>query len=229
MVHAGWTGVDDVLSGAYNFFAAYAPQADPATLVDGLGTRYEVTRTNIKKWSVGSPIQAPLDALENLQHKRALDVGHIADVVVRVATEEANLVDNREMPDICLQHMVALMLVDHTVTFRSAHDKARMQDPAILRARAKVRLIRDETLEKLLPKRVAIVEIRFTDGTLVSERVDAVRGTAQNPMTREEVVAKARDLMAPVLGAAGTKRVVDTALAMERVSDVRTFASMLRV
>ena len=32
-------------------------------LVDKLGERYEVIRTNIKKWSVGSPIQAPLDAL----------------------------------------------------------------------------------------------------------------------------------------------------------------------
>jgi 2-methylcitrate dehydratase PrpD len=229
MVHAGWTGVDDVLSGSYNFFAAYAPEAAPAGLVDALGTRYEVTRTNIKKWSVGSPIQAPLDALENLQRKRSLDVSRIREVVVRVATEEANLVDNREMPDICLQHMVAVMLVDHTVTFRSAHDKPRMQDPAILRARAKVRLVRDQALERLLPKRVAIVEVHFADGTEATERVDAVRGTAQNPMTREEVVAKAHDLMAPVLGTATGRRVIDAALSMERVNDVRTFASMLRV
>ena len=31
-------------------------------LVDKLGERYEIARTNIKKWTVGSPIQAPLDA-----------------------------------------------------------------------------------------------------------------------------------------------------------------------
>ena len=39
----------------------------PAVLIDKLGERYEVTRTNIKKWTVGSPIQAPLDALENIR------------------------------------------------------------------------------------------------------------------------------------------------------------------
>ena len=63
LVEAGATGVDDVLSGQDNFLADYAPQADPAklaaSLIDKLGERYEITRTNIKKWTVGSPIQAP--------------------------------------------------------------------------------------------------------------------------------------------------------------------------
>ena len=35
--------------------------------------RYEVTRTNIKKWTVGSPIQAPLDAIENLRKRRPFE------------------------------------------------------------------------------------------------------------------------------------------------------------
>jgi 2-methylcitrate dehydratase PrpD len=56
LVSAGWTGIDDILSGPDNFFLAYAPNADPAQLIDKLGERHEVTRTNIKKWSVGSPI-----------------------------------------------------------------------------------------------------------------------------------------------------------------------------
>ena len=52
--------------------------------------------------------------------------------------------NNREMPDICLQHMVAVMLIDKTASFKSAHDKARMQDPAVLRVRAKVKLVLDD-------------------------------------------------------------------------------------
>ena len=67
---------------------------------------------------------------------------------MRVATDEATIVDNREIPDICLQHLIAVMLVDKTVTFKSAHDMARMTDPAILRQRAKVRLIHDAELEQ---------------------------------------------------------------------------------
>ena len=54
------------------------------------------------------------------------------------ATGAGFIVNNREMPDICLQHLVALMLLDRTGSFKAAHDRARMQDPAVLRAAAKV-------------------------------------------------------------------------------------------
>jgi 2-methylcitrate dehydratase PrpD len=67
LVQAGWSGVNDAFSGADNFLIASLPKADPTGLVDKLGERYEVVRTNIKKWTVGSPIQAPLDALEYSQ------------------------------------------------------------------------------------------------------------------------------------------------------------------
>ena len=47
--------MDDVLSGADDFLSVYGPHGDAARLVEKLGERYEVTRTNIKKWTVGSP------------------------------------------------------------------------------------------------------------------------------------------------------------------------------
>src|SRR5581483_10137385 len=115
-------------------------------------------------------------------------------------------VNNREIPDICLQHLVAVMLIDKTLTFKSAHDKPRMQDPAVLRLRAKVQLIPDEELERRLPERQGTVDIVTDDGKRISEHVDAVRGTFNNPMSREEVIAKARDLMTPVLGAGATAK-----------------------
>ena len=149
-------------------------------------------------------------------------------VVVRVATSEAKTVNDREMPDICLQHMVAVMLVDKTASFEAAHDKPRMQDAAILRQRAKVQLVPDEDLERLYPRREAIVEVTLTDGTRLSERVAAVRGTSDNPMTREEVVAKARDLLTPVLGAATAGRLIESVLTLETVKDIRTLRPLLQ-
>ena len=40
----------------------------------------------------------------------------------------------------------------------------------MLRQRAKVELVRDEELAKLLPVRVTVVEIELKDGTRLSER-----------------------------------------------------------
>jgi len=228
MVQTGWTGVSDVLSGPDNFVVSYAPKADPALLIEKLGERYEVTLTTIKRWTTGGPIQSPLDALQILLKRHPFEPDQVKEVVVRAATSAAYTVNNREMPDICLQHMVAVMIIDKTASFKAAHDKPRMQDPAVLSVRAKVKLVPDADLERLIPKRVAIVEVTLNDGTTLTERVEAVRGTPENPMTREEVVAKARDLMAPVLGDAQCAKLIESILGLENVKDVRELRPLLQ-
>jgi 2-methylcitrate dehydratase PrpD len=228
LVRAGWTGVDDVFSGEDNFFRVNAPEGDPALLVDGLGQRYEVTNTDIKKWTVGSPIQAPLDALENLRRRRDFAADDVTELVVRLAPSVGAVVDDRDIPDICLQHMLAVMLVDRTVSFRAAHDAARMQDPDVRAQRAKVRYLPDDTLAAQLPARVAVVEVALRDGPRLSERVEAVRGTARNPMSRGEVVAKARDLLAPILGARKAERLIAAVLSVETLADVRALRPLLQ-
>jgi 2-methylcitrate dehydratase PrpD len=124
--------------------------------------------------------------------------------------------------------MVAVMLIDKTASFHAAHDKARLKDAAVLRQRAKVKYTPDAALNAVLPVRVAVVEITFNDGTQLSDRVDAVRGTPRNPMGRDEVVDKARDLIAPVLGAATSRKLIDTLLAIETVRDMRTLRPLLQ-
>jgi 2-methylcitrate dehydratase PrpD len=233
LIQLGGSGVEDILAGPDNFLMAFATGSDqktqdPEKLIEKLGERYEVSRTSIKKWTVGSPIQAPLDALENMRKKHAFEAGQVEKAVVRVATSEANTVNNREMPDICLQHMVAVMLIDRTASFQAAHDKPRMLNPDVLRMRAKVQLVPDEDLEKLYPKRETRVEVTLSDGTVLNERVEAVRGTPENPMTRDEVVAKCRDLTEPSIGKGRSARLIDAVLNIERVRNVRELRPLLQ-
>jgi 2-methylcitrate dehydratase PrpD len=103
-----------------------------------------------------------------------------------------------------------------------------MQDAATLRERAKVSLVPDEELAQLLPVRVAVVEVELADGSRLAERVTAVRGTPRNPMARAEVVAKARDLTAPVLGREKADRLIETVYAIDRLSDVRSLRPLLQ-
>src|SRR5215469_41466 len=228
LVQAGWTGVDDILAGKDNFFAAYNPHADPAGLIDKLGERYEVTRTNIKKWPVGSPIQAALDALVILRNQHRFDTVQIRQVSVRLATDESAIVNNREIPDICLQHMIAVMLLDNTVTFASAHDKQRLKDAATLRERAKVQLVPDAELERLMPLRVAIVDVTLAGGSHLTQRVDNVRGAPENPMTRDDIIAKASDLITPILGSAKCSQLIEKIFHLEGVKDIRELRPLLQ-
>jgi 2-methylcitrate dehydratase PrpD len=228
LVAAGGTGLNDVFSGADNFFEAFVPLSGAGTLTEQLGERYEVMRTNFKKWTVGSPIQAPLDALESLLRKYHLRADDVKSVTARVAEHEAAIVNNRDIPDICLQHMLAVMLVDGTVSFKSAHDQERMKDPAVLKQRAKIQLIADAELERLLPRREAVVEVETRDGRKFSERVGNVRGTVENPMSRQEIEDKARDLIAPVFGSDRCAKLIQAVFHLEAVRNIGELRPLLQ-
>jgi 2-methylcitrate dehydratase PrpD len=228
MVAHGFTGVEDALSGERSFFVAYGRKPDPEKLVAGLGARYEVMNTNIKRWSVGSPIQAPLDALDALIREYPVKADQVNRVVVRVAHQGANTTNNRAMPDICMQHLCAVMLIDRTVSFKAAHDEKRMRDARVLKLRAKIELLGDDELTRAMPSRQGIVELELADGRRLRHHAKAVRGTAENPMPRAEVEAKAYDLAAPVLGQRRARRLCESILQVEAMRDVRELRPLLK-
>jgi 2-methylcitrate dehydratase PrpD len=226
MVAHGFSGVEDALSGERSFFVAYGRAPKPEVLVQGLGEDYEILRTNIKRWSVGSPIQAPLDSLAELV-KDGLKADQVEKLVVRVAHQGANTTDNRNMPDICMQHLCAVMLLDGTVSFKSSHDEKRMRHPKVLELRKRVVLQGDDALTKVMPSRQGIVEITLRDGRNLRHHTSAVRGTAENPMSRAEVDVKSYDLIAPVSGKAPARKLCDAIWNLEKLHDVRKLRPLL--
>jgi 2-methylcitrate dehydratase PrpD len=233
MVAHGFTAVEDVFSGERNFFIAYDERhrigrpPEPERLTRELGATYEIMNTNIKRWSVGSPIQAPLDALLELIRAENIKADQVEKLVVRVAHQGANTTDNRHMPDICMQHMCAVMLIDGIVTFASAHDEKRMKDRRVLALRSRIELYGDDELTRALPSRQGIVELKLKDGRELSNHVKAVRGTTHNPMNRQEVDEKCFHLMAPILGKARARKLCDAVWKLERVANVRSLRALL--
>ncbi|MCH8918701.1 MAG: MmgE/PrpD family protein, partial [Proteobacteria bacterium] len=158
MVEAGMTGLDDVFSGPRNFFAAFG--GTPERIAQDLGQVFEIMNADIKKWSVGSPCQALLDSLEALMAEHGLSPGAVTKMEARVPAVEAHVVDDREMPDICLQHLLALLLIDGGLSFDNTHDYARMDDPELRALRGKITLVADAAL----PRRAGTLAVERRDG-----------------------------------------------------------------
>jgi 2-methylcitrate dehydratase PrpD len=227
MAAHGLSGVEDVFSGERSFFVAYP--GDPQALVRGLGETFEILNASIKRWSVGSPIQAPLDSLVELMNENRFAAGDVKSITVRVAHQGANTVDNRDMPDICMQHMCAVMLLDGTVSFKSSHDEKRMRDRRVVAIREKVQLLGDDAMSAAMPSRQGIVELELADGRRLRHHTRAVRGTPDNPMTRAEVDEKSYDLLAPVIGRGRARKLCDAVWALDEIDDVRSLRPLLRV
>ncbi|MBL4719798.1 MAG: MmgE/PrpD family protein [Alphaproteobacteria bacterium] len=224
MVQAGFTGLDDVFTGERNFFFAYAPDdAQPAALLDALGARYEIMHTNIKKWTVGSPIQAVLDSVQAILGENDLVPEDIAEIVIRMSDKESHVVDNRHMAEINLQYLTAVMVLDRTVTFASAHDDARMEAADIQNIKQRIQLIPDANL----PRRQPVIEIKTATGQLFSHRTSAVRGTPENPMSQKEVGDKAFDLVADPLGADKARALIERIWTIETVRNTRDLRELM--
>ena len=228
MVAQGFTGLDDVLNGRGNFMDAFSSRPDRDILVDGLGSRFEIMLTNIKKWCVGSPIQAALDSLEHLMKYQGVTGEAVSKVVVKLPPGVVDVVIDRGMSDISCPFCVALMLVDGKFTFKDSHDPKRMRDPAVLSMKERITLLPSEELRHAKPIRQAIVEVTTADGRQLSHRTYAVKGVYEDPLDRPGIVAKSEDLMVPLIGQERCSAMIDRVFNIEQVPDLRAFRQFLQ-
>lgn len=228
VVDLGFTGVEDVFSGPRNFFEVFSDDPRPKELVKGLGKRYEIMDAQIKKWSVGMPNQAVLDALEVLIGKYNPKARDIKSVTVTLPNRRFHISDNVLMPDICTQHLVSIMLLDGTMSFATSHDEARMKARDVLALRKRITLVPSDALAKAKPLRQAIVEIEMNSGKKLKQRTRAVHGTPQKPMTRADVEKKSLDLIVPIIGKAKSLKLIKTIWELEKVKDMGELRPLLQ-
>jgi 2-methylcitrate dehydratase PrpD len=227
MAQMGFSGVADVLDGEHNMIEALSTQPNPEAMVAGLGTRFFVTETAIKVFSVGYPIQSPLDALLTLRRQHGLTPGNVQHILARLPEDGARIVDNRAMPDVNLQYALAVALIDGTVSFKDSHSQERMKDPAVRAVMQRVRLVADKSLVVPDAPRSGFVEVTTGDGRKVNHFTRHAPGTKENPLGTARVNEKARSLMAPILGAAKTEELIKRVHAIEQMANVRELMPLL--
>jgi len=225
MVAHGWTGVDDVFSGERDFFYTFEPEeggADRSQLVRGLGKDYEMLRASIKRWPVGGPIQGPLHVLRDMMQEHRFKAEDVDKLVARLPDKELEIVNNRNMPDISVQHLLAVMLIDGGITFASAHDYARVKDRRVLAVRKRIEAIGDPQLTDPQRRWRAVIDVTLKDGRKLTHQTMAAKGMFENPLSPEEESEKAFDLVAPVLGPRKAAALIGALWKFDELKDVRT-------
>jgi 2-methylcitrate dehydratase PrpD len=228
LIQSGFTGNRDVLEGDQGIIKTYSP-CDPKKILAELGQRFTITSCLIKKYPVGSPMMETVDATLTMLAKQPIPPEQIEKIVVRIPESGARTVNNRRMPDVNVQYMVAAILLEGKLSFELAHDYGRFQNSRVLALKEKVQLIGDAELERSGHRFQGLVEITLKDGRTVREHVINCRGRPENPMSPEEVEKKAAWLLEPVLGKANSDQVIDAIRQIEFVSNVRDLTKLMAV
>jgi 2-methylcitrate dehydratase PrpD len=133
------------------------------------------------------------------------------------------------MPDINCQYLLAVAMLDGELTFASAHDFERMQDPNVLAMKQRVHLAGDPELTKVFPKvRPARVEIETLDGRQFEIRIDRVPGAPDAPLSWEQAEGRFLALSQPVLGESRAQTLANQVQDLDSLDDVGELGACIR-
>ncbi len=196
LAQLGFTGPPAILEGPQGLYAGACPDPDPDAVLRDPDAPWQVHSTSIKPWPSCRHTHPVIDAALELSSKVSVDDVESVDVSIYQASID---VCDRPMPEteyeakFSLQHCVAISLLDGNCVFASFDPSARDR-AAELRTRISVRA--GESYSAAYPKDWGgEVTVRLKDGASVTAARTACKGDPELPLDRNEMIAKARDLL----------------------------------
>jgi 2-methylcitrate dehydratase PrpD len=201
LAQLGFSGPPHILEGKHNLFRAFSGlEEDQApALLDGLGERFELMRTSLKKYAACRQIHAPLDGLFAIMRGHAVGADDIAEIRTSVATSMADIIDNNELPSHNAQYVLAVAAYDGRVAVDQL-DGRRFDDPRIAALSRRVRVLGSDELEKRFPEQwPGITTVKTNDGREFTETVYYPTGDPENALSPADLKTKFRTLAGGVV------------------------------
>lgn len=211
----GMTGPMSILEGREGIFHAFGRDVDPERVTRGLGQQFDIENGYFKLHAACGHIFSPIDAVRELR-QQAGPSAQVEQMVVR--TYHAGAILNQRHPH---NKAAAKFSIPYCVAAAWVHGRATedmfadrfLADPEILQLSERVDCLEDPDMEADFPRtRGARVEVALRDGRRLESYVDIPRGMPEHPATEDELVAKFRGLVAPILGEAGARGLMDLVL-----------------
>ena len=227
---AGFTAQDDAIEEALGHLVGDG--FDASILLEGLGTRWEITRNWLRLRACCNPIYAALDALE----QAVADLGARPAEVERidVATFRfASVMRHSDPPNYfaskySLPHVAACLLARGGTGFAAVDDSA-LTDPAVAALRHRVHIVEDPAMNPSVPAlKPARVTLTLKDGRQATRSCDSPRGDCLNPYDPGEIRQKFRELACRALTAQGLDEVERAVDGLERWPTGTVLPDLLR-
>jgi 2-methylcitrate dehydratase PrpD len=238
LARAGVTGPPRIFEGRFGLFASHLQ--DPSVARDferigeRLGTYWESRNASFKPFPTAHVLHPYVSAILRVRHQHGITHRDVASIDCPVAEFNVSIVcepvDEKCAPAsrahcrVCLQYTLAEALYTGQLGKQAYDDSSRLH-PEVLALARKVRYHVDVSFPG--PGRFkGAVRVTLTDGRVIEEVEEYNRGSAENPMTDEELRAKFDDNASGFLPAAERDALASTIARTEQLPDVRELLNL---
>ncbi|MBL27512.1 MAG: hypothetical protein CMM50_08190 [Rhodospirillaceae bacterium] len=198
----GTTGPAAVFEGRFGLIASHLQDAELAKDFDritrGLGSEWVTRKASFKPFPAAHVIHPYLDAILKLRSDHRIDPAGVEEIIVPVApfilpivcepAEEKRRPNTDSHGRVSMQYSLAEALHQGRLG-KDAYGREALDNPEIQALTDRVTIVPDESFPG--PERFkGAVEIRMKDGAIYAHVEEHNRGSAENPMTRDEILGK---------------------------------------
>ncbi|MBC8506038.1 MAG: MmgE/PrpD family protein [Anaerolineales bacterium] len=204
-------------------------------LLKGLGHEFMITQCSYKAFPTEALTHQPISAALQVCREHGIAAEDVAEILVETTTRGADILSDpskfapktKETADHSLPYVIAAAVADGNVLPDSFSDE-KLKDPRIWDLLSKIKVVADPEIDALFPgvKR-ARVSITTTGGSTHTAQVDHAKGSPQNPMSDEEIVAKFRANAEGVVSTQRQDEIIETTWKFEDVEDIGMYMRLL--
>jgi len=238
LAEQGFTGIEDVLESEYGGFCTTFSRSNDrfrlAELTAGLGETWQTMGVALKFYACVASNHTTLDALRDLQARKAFGAEDVQKIVVHGSQVTADHVGWKYEPNgltaaqLNLPFCVATYLLEGDCGVEQFTDAA-VADPKRMALAEKIEVRPDPAITaKGAPYRHAVrVEVQLTGGARLECAKQAPRGSERNFAAPADIIAKFEKLAAHGLPPARAAELRDAVLGLEKLRDAGRIADLM--
>lgn len=224
LAEAGFDSSERGIEAPRGFAQVMSDKQDWAEITDGLGTRWEAATNSYKPFACGIVIHPTIDGCIQLRDELGDRVNRIAKVKLRTHPLVLELTGRRS-PKTELEGKFSVYHCASVALLHGDGSPTAFTDEIV--NDAQVVALRDRVEAEANPAcHVASVdiEVTLTDGTTLTRHVERSIGSAEVPLTNEQLDAKFTRQSALVVGEAVTRNLLRTAWSLDGLDDAAKVA-----
>ncbi len=236
LADTGFTGPVEVFEGKEGLFEVINNvEWKSEILTDGLGKKFLTTDSEYKAFPTEALTHQPITAVLEIMKEHNIDPKNVEAVLIETTTRGADILSDpskyqpktKETADHSLPYCIAIAVTKGNV-LPSHFEEETLNDSFVRETIQKVKVKANKEIDSLFPKvKRAICTITTKNGKSYKKQVDHAKGSKENPLTDEELIAKFRANASTVMSEKRMDEIVDATLDLERFADIGDYMKLL--